>query len=185
MNIRSTFIYPEFASKYLSLRLFFLFLFYGFWNRSPPEFPHITLPEGSFVKAALSRRCEYHQAMKTLRDDVILGTDFNKFLMVLLHSSSTFWTYCLSWLACRFSLGFSLWWYEKFTNLQVVLPLGVLSVVGSWFNFLTVLYFGQFQLHLFFLLYLISCRTELSHYGCIYDLSMVSMLHVEVISVTW
>ncbi|XP_024020401.1 reticulon-like protein B6 [Morus notabilis] len=70
---------------------------------SPPEFPHITLSEGSFVEAALSLRCEYHQTMKTLRDDVILGTDFNKFLMV-------------------------------------VLPLGVLSVVGSWFNFLTVLY---------------------------------------------
>ena len=111
---------------------FFFFLKFRF----PPKFPEVILPEDLFVSVAMSVRHEINRAFATFRQ-VASGKDLRKFLMVIyLHLvTSVIFLVDFSW---------------RYTLLQVVAGLWVVSVIGSWFNFLTLFYLGQWPFFPFF-----------------------------------
>ncbi|KAM7496330.1 hypothetical protein LguiA_020744 [Lonicera macranthoides] len=94
-----------FVCHSLILTLAMLFLWSNlssFVNKSPLNFPDITLPEDTFMNVALMLRDQFHQAFTVFRE-VAAGNDLKQFLYVIL----------------------GLW---------------IVSIVGGWFNFLTLVY---------------------------------------------
>jgi len=73
--------------------------------------------------------------------DVASGKDLKKFLKVPFHSLKGF-AIC-STLKCIFSN------HDVQFDLQVIAVLWVLSVIGSWFSFLTLLYLCELLFNLF------------------------------------
>lgn len=105
-------------------------------SRAPPKFPEIILPEELFVRAALSLRFELNRACALFKE-ASSGKDLKNFLMVifmylisLLHQNPYFLTSRIS--------------TAEITLVQVIAALWVLSIIGGWFNFLTLFYLGQF-----------------------------------------
>lgn len=107
--------------------------------RSPPEFPKVVLPEDLPATVALLIRDELNYSFKTFRE-VASGNDLKKFLWVPFYSMMSY-LYALALNnQCLFMLSAAFF--------QVIVALWVISVVGSWFDFLTLLYLGGFQLNI-------------------------------------
>ncbi|XP_038980388.1 reticulon-like protein B6 isoform X1 [Phoenix dactylifera] len=99
----------------------------SFVNRSPPKFPEVILPEDMFLNIAHAVRYQINEAFSTFRY-VASGKDLKQFLMVKFrYLLVSFMLFGLRILASKFVM-------------QVTAGLWVVSVIGSWFSFLTLLY---------------------------------------------
>ncbi|KAG6783942.1 hypothetical protein POTOM_009624 [Populus tomentosa] len=97
----------------------------GLMNRSPSQVPRLVLPDDIFVSIGRSIGAEVNRALLFLQD-LSCGGNLKQFLAVAIGSS-------------------------KF--LQAIASLWVAAIIGSWCNFLTVMYIGFVAAHTLPVLY--------------------------------